>query len=171
MTTNQYLQTIRESLKRKIEAESPNKRIRRYVKRSKYYRQNQMFANNRKELFRNLGKEQILVEKPGKKEETETFWRNILENDREDNHSAEWTKREEQKYTDTECQPWEDISQDELQTALTLHRKQATESHRALTDAVPNSWLKQLTALHQHLLNAYNHAIDTIYIQKLYMIL
>ena len=94
-----------------------------------------------------------------------------MENDREDNHSAEWTKREEQKYTDTECQPWEDISQDELQTTLTLHRKQATESHRALTDAVPNSWLKQLTALHQHLLNAYNHAIDTIYIQKLYMIL
>ena len=152
MTTNQDLQTIRESLKRKIEAESPNKRIRRYVKRSKYYKQNQMFANNRKELFRNLGKEYILVEKPRKKEETETFWRYILENDRE----------EEQKYTDTECQSWEDISQDELQTALTLHRKQATESHRALTDAVPNSWLKQLTALHQHLLSAYNHAIDTI---------
>ena len=57
MTTNQYLQTIRESLKRKIEAESPNKRIRRYVKRSKYYKQNQMFANNRKEFFRNFGKE------------------------------------------------------------------------------------------------------------------
>ena len=152
MTANQYLQTIRESLKRKIEAESPNKRIRRYEKRSKYYRQNQMFANNRKELFRNLGKEQILVEKPRKKEETETFWRNILENDRE----------EEQKYTDTECQSWEDISQDELQTALTQHRNQAIESHRALNDAVPNSWLKQLTALHQHLLSAYNHAIDTI---------
>ena len=152
MTTNQDLQTIRESLKRKIEAESPNKRIRRYVKRSKYYRQNQMFANNRKELFRNLGKEQILVEKPRKKEETETFWRNMLENDRE----------EEQKYTNTECQSWEDIIQDELQTALTQHRKQATGSHRALTDAVPNSWLKQLTALHQHLLSAYNHAIDTI---------
>ena len=122
MTTNQDLQTIRESLKRKIEAESPNKRIRRYVKRSKYYRQNQMFTNNRKEFFRNLGKEQILVEKPRKKEETETFWRNILENDRE----------EEQKYTDTECQSWEDISQDEFQTALTQHRNQATESHRAL---------------------------------------
>ena len=111
-----------------------------------------MFANNRKELFRNLGKEQILVEKPRKKEETETFWRNMLENDRE----------EEQKYTNTECQSWEDIIQDELQTALTQHRKQATGSHRALTDAVPNSWLKQLTALLQHLLNAYNHAIDTI---------
>ena len=72
-----------------------------------------MFANNRKEFFRNLGKEQILVEKPRKKEETETFWRNMLENDRE----------EEQKYTNTECQSWEDIIQDELQTALTQHRK------------------------------------------------
>ena len=43
----------------------------------------------------------------------------MLENDREDNHSAEWIKREEQKYVDTECQSWEDISQDEFQTALT----------------------------------------------------
>ena len=40
-----------------------------------------MFANKRKKLFRNLSKEQILVEKPPKKEETETFgvtyWRTI----------------------------------------------------------------------------------------------
>ena len=41
-----------------------------------------------------------------------------MENDREQNHSAEWIKREEQTYADTECQPWEDISQDELQTNL-----------------------------------------------------
>ena len=53
----QDLQSIRESLKRKIEAESPNKRTRRYVKRSECCKQNQMFANNRKEFFRNLGKE------------------------------------------------------------------------------------------------------------------
>ena len=49
-----------------------------------------MFANNRKKFFRNFGKEQISVEKPPKKEAAETFWRNILENDREHNHSAEW---------------------------------------------------------------------------------
>ena len=77
-----------------------------------------MFVNNRKKLFRSLGKEQISVEKPPKKEATETFWRAILENNREYNHSAEWIKREEQKYTDIECQPWEDISLDELQTAM-----------------------------------------------------
>ena len=77
-----------------------------------------MFDNNRKTFFRNHGKEQVPVEKPPKKEATETFWRNILENDREHNHSAEWIKREELKYVDTECQPWEDITLDELQTAL-----------------------------------------------------
>ena len=59
-----------------------------------------MFANDRKKFFRNLGKDQISVEKPPKKDATETFWRNILENDREHNHSAEWIKREEQKYAD-----------------------------------------------------------------------
>ena len=29
-----------------------------------------------------------------------------MENNREHYHSAEWIKREEQKYADTECQPW-----------------------------------------------------------------
>ena len=77
-----------------------------------------MFANNREKFFTTLGKEHISVEKPPKKEETETFWRSVLESNREYNHLAEWIKREEQKYTDIEYQPWEDISLDELQTAL-----------------------------------------------------
>ena len=154
ITTNRDLQTTRQSLKMEILAKA--QRIRRYEKRSKQYKQNQMFANNRKKFFRNLGKEQVPVEKPPKKEATETFWRNILENDREHNHSAEWIKREELKYVDTECQPWEDITQSELQTALmkTSHWKSPGP------DAVPHFWLKQLSALHQHLLNAYNQAIE-----------
>ena len=73
ITTNQDLQTTRESLKMKILAKA--QRIRRYEKRSKQYKQNQMFANNRKKFFRNLGKEQVPVEKPPKKEATQTFWR------------------------------------------------------------------------------------------------
>ena len=79
-----------------------------------------------------------------------------MEDDREHNHSAEWIKREEQKYADTECHSWEDISQDELQTVL----KKASNWKSPGADAVPNFWLKQLTALHQHLLNAYKQAIE-----------
>ena len=44
------------------------------------------------------------LEKP-EKEETETFWRSILGKNREYNHLAEWIRREEPKYADTECQP------------------------------------------------------------------
>lgn len=44
----------------KIQAKA--QRIRRYVKRSKQFSQNQMFANDRKKFFRNLGKDQISVE-------------------------------------------------------------------------------------------------------------
>ena len=115
-----------------------------------------MFANNRKKFFRNLGKKQVPLEKSPKKEETGTCWRNILANDREHNYSAEWIKREELKYIDTECQPWEDITQDELQTALMKTSNWKSPG----PDAVPNFWLKQPTALHQHPLNAYNQAIE-----------
>ena len=71
-----------------------------------------MLANNRKTFFRNLGKDQISVEKPPNKAATETFWRSIGESDREHNHSAEWITTEEQKYADTDFQPWVDLSQD-----------------------------------------------------------
>ena len=154
ITTNQDLQTTRESLKMKIIAKA--QRSRRHEKRSKQYKQNQMFANNTKKFFRNLAKEQVPVEKPPKKEATETFWRHVLENDKEHNHSAEWIKREELKYVDTECQSWEDITQDELHTALMKTSNWKSPG----PDAVPNFWLKQLTALHQHLLNAYSQAIE-----------
>ena len=136
ITTNQDLQTKRESHNMKILAKAQT--IRRYEKRSKQYKQNQMFANNGKKFFRNLGKEQLPVGKPPKKEATETFWRNILENDIEHSRSAELIKREELKYADTECQPWKDITKDELQTAL----MQTSNWKSAGPDAVPNFGLK-----------------------------
>ena len=52
-----------------------------------------------------LVKNKYQLKKPPKKEATETFWRSILENNREYNHSTERIKREGQKYADTECQP------------------------------------------------------------------
>ena len=54
ITTNQELQAVRESLKMRIQAKA--QRIRRYVKRSKQFSQNQMFANNRKSSSETLVK-------------------------------------------------------------------------------------------------------------------
>ena len=154
ITTNPELQTRIESLKMKIQAKA--QRIRRYVKRSKQYKKNLMFANNRKTFFRNLSKDKILVKKPPNKEATETFWCSTWESDREYNHSAEWITREEQKYANTDFQPWVNLSLDESQAAL----KKASNWKSAGRDAVPNFWLKQLTALHHHLLNVYNQALE-----------
>ena len=49
-----------------------------------------------------------------------------------------------------------DLSQDDLPTEL----KKASNRKSAGLDAVPNFWLKQLTALHPHLLNACNQAME-----------
>ena len=120
-----------------------------------------MFANDRKKFFRNLDKEQISVEKPPKKKKQQNkFWCSILENNREYNHSAEWISiciylysiqqigLYLHNYADTDYQPWEDISQDELQTAL----KKTSDWKSLGPDVFPNFWLKQLTTLHHHLL-------------------
>ena len=57
-------------------------------------------------------------------------------------------------YADTDYQPWEDISHDELQTAL----KKTNNWKSPGPDVFPNFWLKQLTTLHHHLL--YNQVIE-----------
>ena len=49
-----------------------------------------------------------------------------------------------------------DLSLDKLQAPL----KKASNWNLAGLDAVPNFWLKQLTVIHHHLLNAYNQAIE-----------
>ena len=54
ITTNQELQTVTGYLKMKIQAKA--QRIRRHVKRSKQFSQNQMFANNKKSSSETLVK-------------------------------------------------------------------------------------------------------------------
>ena len=149
ITTNQELQTVTGYLKMKIQAKA--QRIWRHVKRSKQFSQNQMFANNKKKFVRNLGKEQMSVEKPLKKEATETCWCFILEN----NGVQPFSRVDKEREAETECQLWEDISLDELETTL----KKTSNWKSPGPDVVPNVWPKQLTALYQHLLNAYNQAI------------
>ena len=150
ITTNQELQTVTGYLKMKIQAKA--QRIWRHVKRSKQFSQNQMFANNKKKFVRNLGKEQMSVEKPLKKEATETCWCFILEN----NGVQPFSRVDKEREAETEYQPWEDISLDELQTAI----KKTSNWKSSGPDVVPNVSPKQLTARHQHLLNAYNQAIE-----------
>ena len=150
----QDIETAREIIKMKIQAKA--QRVRRHEKRSKQYKQNRLFQNDRKKFYRTLGKSQIQVEKPPKKEEIERFWKEILEDEKSHQYSAEWIEREEIKYNGTENQPWEYITKEELEAAL---RKTNNWKSPGI-DAVPNFWLKQLTAIHDHLVNSFNNAIE-----------
>ena len=71
---------VREQLKQQILVKA--QRVRRYLKRGKFFRQNKLFKEDTKRLYRELGKKQVNVEEPLPIEEIEAFWSNIWENEK-----------------------------------------------------------------------------------------
>ena len=56
------LAPLKETLKQKIQLKA--QRLRRYDKRSKFYRQNNTFKMDKRKFYGELGKPQVTVEKP-----------------------------------------------------------------------------------------------------------
>ena len=107
ITTNQELQTVRESLKMKIKQKPKEPGdMQKEVSKSVKIRCLQTIKKGSSET---LVKNRYHLKNQLRKKQQKTFWHNILENNREHSHSAEWIKREEKKYDDAECQ--EDWSQ------------------------------------------------------------
>ena len=69
------LAPLKETLKQNIQLKAQI--IRRYYKRSKFYRQNKTFKMEKKKFYIELGKTQVTVEKLPSKEEVEKFWTSI----------------------------------------------------------------------------------------------
>ena len=86
---------VRERLKQQILAKA--QRVRRYVKRGKFFRQNKLFKEDTKRLYRELGKKQVNVEEPPPVEEIEAFWSNIWENEKHHDETAEWIRQQDEK--------------------------------------------------------------------------
>ena len=53
-------------------------KIRRYEKRTKFYRQNKIFKIDKKKFYRELGRKQVNVEKTPIKNKIDNFWESIL---------------------------------------------------------------------------------------------
>ena len=81
------LTPLKETLKQKIELKV--QRLRRYEKRTKFYRQNNILKTDKKKFYRKLRKSQVNVEKPPSKEEVETFWTSLLGTEKDFNKEAE----------------------------------------------------------------------------------
>ena len=81
------LTPLKETLKQKIALKS--QRLRRYEKRTKFYRQNNILKTDKKKFYRKLGKSQVNVEKSPSKEEVETFWTSVWGTENDFNKEAE----------------------------------------------------------------------------------
>ena len=73
MKKREDLPPLKETLKQKIQLKA--RRICRYEKRTKFYRQNNTFKSDQKRFYREIGSKQINVEKPSTRDEIEIFWK------------------------------------------------------------------------------------------------
>ena len=151
---NDEIDNVRERLKQEIQAKA--QRIRRYEKRSKFYRQNKLFKQDGKKFYRELGKKDIQIKEHPKKEEIEFFWRKIMEDDKEHNSSAEWIKEQEEANKNIQTQEWENITAEEINLAI----RNSSNWKSPGTDKVPNFWIKMISCMHQDLATAYNDIIS-----------
>ena len=140
----------KEILKQKISLKS--QRLRRYDKRTKFYRQNKIFQTDAKKLYREIGNQKIEVSKPPDMKDVEEFWKTIWCGDKKFNENAQWLERERNKMNHIEQQQWEDICVEELKGTL----KKSHNWKSPGKDRIPNFWLNSLTSVHQPLVNSLN---------------
>ena len=133
---------VTEILKQKVQAKA--QRIRRYEKRSKFFRHNKLFKTDTKKFYRQLGKEQKKVDKVPPANEIEDFWKKIWNNEKKYNEEAEWIRDMERASEMYPTQEWEDILTEELSYALRRSSKWKSPG----IDKVPNFWLHSFNSLH-----------------------
>ena len=121
MKKTEGLPPLKETIKQKIQLKA--QRIRRYEKRTKFYRRNNTFKSDKKKFYRELGSKQINVEKPPTRDEIELFWKKIRDTHEEFNKNAEWLKNEEARCNGLEEQEWNEITTAELKNALRKTQK------------------------------------------------
>ena len=63
---------LKEMLKQKIQVKA--QRIRRFEKRTKFFRQNRLFENNEKKFYREMGTKQLIVKDPPTQYNLKKFW-------------------------------------------------------------------------------------------------
>ena len=147
------LTPLKETLKQKIQLKA--QRMRRYEKRTKFYRKNNTFKTDKKKFYKELEKSQVNVEKPPSKEEVETFWTSIWGTEKDYNEDAQSLKPEEERCEDFEEQEWDEIEVEEVKEALRKAQKWKSPG----IDKVPNFWLNTFDAIHENTTNCFNRAI------------
>jgi len=75
IVSKSQIPSIKEELKQKLQVKA--QRLRRYEKRSKFFRQNKIFETDAKKFYREISKSSISVKKIPSEEEVQEFWSKI----------------------------------------------------------------------------------------------
>ena len=141
----EQIAVIKEELKQKLQVKA--QRLRRFNKRTKFYRQNKIFETDAKKFYREIGKETITVENVPSAEEVTEFWNKIWGEEKEHNQNVKWIQDLENNSTDIQEQEWENITTNEIKEALKKSHKWKSPG----LDQIPNFWLDTLPATHTNL--------------------
>ena len=114
--------------------------MRRYDKRSKFYRQNMIVKTDAKTFYREVGKEKILIRQVPPIENVEKYWKTVWSSDKKFNDNAEWVETIEQNNAHVEEQQWTDITTREVEKALNKSHKW----NSAGMDKITDFWLHSL---------------------------
>ena len=85
-----------EKIKQTIQAKAA--RLRRYQKRSFFCKDNNLFKNNSKKFYRNIGKSQIKKNNAFSEEEIRYFWGKILSDNKTRNSQVPWIEKLNKEY-------------------------------------------------------------------------
>lgn len=115
-----------------------------------------IFKTDAKNVYREVGKEKIMVRKTPPIEEVEEFWKGIWSNDKPFNDDVEWIKTIEHCNSHIEEQRWTDISTEEVEMAL----RKSHKLNSAGADKVTNFWLHSLPCTHDLLSNLLSEMVE-----------
>ena len=87
--------SIKEELKQKIQAKAQKER--RFDKGNKFDRQNKIFQTDAKKIYREIGKNQVMLKETPPKESIVKFWKRIWAEKKACNMSASWIGNIEKK--------------------------------------------------------------------------
>ena len=119
------------------------KRLRKFEKRSKFYRENLIFKSDVKTFFQEIGKETITVDDAPLIKEVEDFLKDLQSEGKGFNKQAEWMKHTEEINLTKKHQEsvGRKVSKDELEFELNKSHKWKSPG----MDKVPNFWISSLS--------------------------
>ena len=141
---------IKEELKQKLQLKA--QRMRRFEKRSKFFRQNRIFETDAKKFYREINKSTVSIEKAPSEKEIQEFWSTIWGKEKMYNENAAWLKDIEEKTEDVSQQEWGNISVHEIREVLKKSHKWKSPG----IDQLPNFWLEALFSTHAQLALNFN---------------